>query len=37
VAEKPLNGYSSGSSPEKSPKDKQGLENLKLTVKVSFG
>ena len=40
MAEKPLNEDKPASSPEKSPKDnqaanKQGIEGLKMTVKVS--
>ena len=35
VAEKPLNDDNSDSSSEKSFKDKQGIEGLKLTIKAS--
>ena len=35
VAEKPLNDDNSDSSSEKSSKDKQGIEGLKLTIKAS--
>ena len=35
MAEKPLNDDNSDSSSEKSFKDKQGIEGLKLTIKAS--